>query len=492
MDAFDNSTGSDRLYSFRGVLLLISVMGLSFMAVKVLGFSGAMLLVAMPVGGAFLYWIFENPRVGIYSIMAMSFAISGLGRYYPVLPFGLSIDVLIVVTFLTFFLNHFRMIPWRLIPFDAFAVVAIWFIYCVAMLANPLSPGVEAWFYASRGLSFYMFFMIPLGILVFNTPKDLERFILVWLIFSAIGTVWAIKQIYWGVSVTEQQWLDGGAASTHFVWGKLRAFSYYSDAGQFGAAQAHAAIISAAVMLFPHSIKRRLLYFTFFILSMWGMGLSGTRGAIFLLGISFFVYLLFSKRFTILIVGTIIAAGAIGFFKYTTILSSNYQINRMRSAFDSNDPSLMVRKNREKVLKVYLANKPIGEGIGSSGYWGQRFRPGSFLANLGTDSHFVRVWAETGVIGLLIDIIMFLYLIVRCGVILWRMEYSYHRMCLVGLYSGFVGVVVASYGNMVVAQMPTGTIIYLSISFILVARRWPSPEEGRVRVRSLSESAADV
>lgn len=474
MSTLQNSTtGAEKLYTLKGMLLLCSVVTLAVMAVKLLGLTGAVAIVVLPIGGAYLFWLFAEPRVAIYTIIAMSFAISGLGRYYPVLPFGLSIDILIVLAFLSFFFKHFKNIDWKVVPFDAFAAVGIWFLYCVAMVANPLSPGAAAWFYASRGLAFYMFFLIPVGLLTFNKPKDLERFLLVWLTLSSIGSLWAAKQIFLGVSHTEQLWLDGGAASTHVLWGKLRAFSYYSDAGQFGAAQAHAAMVSLAVLLFPQQRSKRLLYLTFFLLNIWGMMLSGTRGAIFLLGISIFVYLLFSKRFTILIIGGILAVGAFGFLKYTTILNSNYQINRMRTAFDPNDPSLMVRKNREKVLKVYLADKPIGEGIGSAGYWGQRFRPGSFLANLGTDSHFVRVWAETGIIGLMLNIAMFVYLITRCGLILWRMDQSYHRTCLVGTYAGFVGVTVASYGNNVIAQMPTGTVIYLSIAFILAARQWP-------------------
>lgn len=475
----DSSTGAQRLYSLKGWLLLLSVVALSAMAVQAMGFAGAMALVLLPIGGAYLYWLFQDPRVGVYTIVAMSFAISGLGRYYPVLPFGLSIDILIVLAFVSFFFKHFKQIDWSVVPFDAFAVVGIWFLYCVAMVGNPLSPGAEAWFYASRGLAFYMFFLIPVGILTFNKPRDMEWFLIVWLVLSSLGSLWAAKQIFFGVSHTEQLWLDGGAASTHMLFGKLRAFSYYSDAGQFGAAQAHAAMVSLAILLYPLSRGKKLLYLVFFALNLWGMMLSGTRGAIFLLGISVFVYLLFSKRFTILVIGGILAGGAFGFLKYTTIMNSNYQINRMRTAFDPNDPSLMVRKNREKILTVYLADKPIGEGIGSAGYWGQRFRPGSFLATLGTDSHFVRVWAETGIIGLFLNVLMFVYLIIRCGIILWRMKFSYHRTCLVGMYSGFVGVTIASYGNNVIAQMPTGIVIYLSIAFILASRRWPDEVEGQ-------------
>lgn len=480
-DFQDSHIGAEKIYTPQGVLLLISVVILSVMAVAFLGFTGSLLLVGLPLGGAYLFWLFSEPRVGIYTMLFMSFAISGLGRYFPVLPFGLSIDVLIVLTFVAFFIKTFRNIKWSVVPFDAFAVVGIWFLYCVAMIANPISPGVEAWFYASRGLAFYMFFLIPLGILVFNTPKDMERFIVVWLVLSSLGSLWAVKQIYFGVSHTEQMWLDSGAASTHILFGKLRAFSYYSDAGQFGASQAHSALLSLVILLYDQPRRKRVMYLIFFLLNLWGMVISGTRGAIFLLGISVFVYLLFSKQFKILIIGGVLAVGAFGFLKYTTIMQSNAQVSRMRSAFNPNDPSLMVRKNREKVLKVYLANKPIGEGIGSSGYWGQRFRPGSFLADLGTDSHFVRVWAETGVIGLLLNLLMFIYLIVRGGLILWPMKISFTRTCLVGMYAGFVGVVVASYGNMVVAQMPTGMLIYLSLAFILVSRKWVPAEDDGVK-----------
>lgn len=480
MDTFQSSTrGAQRLYTSRGILLLISLLAFCVMAADFLGLAGALLLIGLPLGSAYLYWVYREQRVGIYTILFMSFAISGLGRYYPILPFGLSIDILIVFSFLAFFLRNARNVGWSMVPLDAIVAIGIWFVYCLAMALNPISPGITAWFYASRGLAFYMFFMVPLGILIFNKPKDLERFIMVWLVLSAIGSLWAAKQIIIGVSHTEQLWLDGGAASTHVLFGKLRAFSYYSDAGQFGASQAHAAMLSLALLLQPQVKKRRILYLLFFILSMWGMILSGTRGAIFLLGISAFVYLLFSKRFTLLVIGGVVAGSIFGLLKFTTVMQSNYQVSRMRSAFDPNDPSLMVRKNREKVLKVYLASKPIGEGIGSSGYWGQRFRPGSFLADLGTDSHFVRVWAETGIIGLMLNILMFVYLIIRCGQILWVMPISYQRSCLVGIYSGFVGVVVASYGNMVVAQMPTGTLVYFGLGFILASRKWESlyPEQ---------------
>jgi len=52
MNAFRDSIGSERLYSLRGGLLLASVVGLSFMAVTMLGFTGALLLVAIPLVGA--------------------------------------------------------------------------------------------------------------------------------------------------------------------------------------------------------------------------------------------------------------------------------------------------------------------------------------------------------------------------------------------------------------------------------------------------------
>jgi hypothetical protein len=52
----------------------------------------------------------------------------------------------------------------------------------------------------------------------------------------------------------------------------------------------------------------------------------------------------------------------------------------MRTAFDPNDASLQVRLDNQKILKGYLAVRPLGGGIGHAGDKAQRFLPNAFLS----------------------------------------------------------------------------------------------------------------
>ena len=62
---------------------------------------------------------------------------------------------------------------------------------------------------------------------------------------------------------------------------------------------------------------------------------------------------------------------------YTSVGSSNYQVQRMRSALTPmNDPSFILRLQNQEKLKTYLSDLPFGAGIGTSTDMGARFSPG--------------------------------------------------------------------------------------------------------------------
>jgi O-antigen ligase len=136
-----------------------------------------------------------------------------------------------------------------------------------------------------------------------------------------------------------------------------------------------------------------------------------------------------------------------GMLKFTYIGQSNNQIQRMGSALDPNDPSLLVRLENQKRLSHYLSSRPLGGGIGSAGYWGLRFSPNTFLAQTPTDSWYVKIWAETGIVGLILHLFMIGFILIFFFFKIWQMPPSELRQSLMGLYAGFVGVAVASYGN---------------------------------------------
>jgi O-antigen ligase len=162
-------------------------------------------------------------------------------------------------------------------------------------------------------------------------------------------------------------------------------------------------------------------------------------------------------------------------------LQSNYQIRRIRTALDLNNPSLQTRLNNQAKLKVYLATRPIGGGLGSAGNWGKRFSPNTFLANTATDSWYVAIWAEMGIVGLILHLSILLYILLKSSYYVFaKIKNELLRAKMNALVSGYFGIMVASYGNGILGQMPTGIIIYMSMAFLFMSLKYDKQLENKI------------
>ena len=455
------------------LLLLLGIITTAVMIAKG-GVLIAFALILMPGALFFLNRLFNQPQIGFYALLIAGFTANGLTRYLGDYPFGLSIDFLLVLTYVATFFKHFyQKLDWSIAANDLTFVAFIWFFFSLLQLFNPEAPSKMAWLYAMRGTSLYMFLMVPLVVLLMNRYRDLNGFLYFWAIISIIATIKGIMQINIGVDPWEQQWLDAGGRITHILFGKLRAFSFYSDAGQFGGAQAHAGIVGLILFFQTKNIKERILFGIMAVMGFYGMILSGTRGAIAVPFAGFFLYLILTRNLRLITIGTIIGISVFIFFKFTTIGNSVYSINRMRTAFNPNDPSLLVRLENQKKLSIYLADKPMGGGIGSAGNWGQRFSPQGFLANVPTDSWYVMIWAEQGVIGLALHLVILFYILGRGAYLsMFRVRDPVLQGKLFALAAGILGIMTASYGNGVIGQIPTAPLVYASMAFLFMAKRF--------------------
>ncbi len=433
------------------------------------GMVAGILLISALLGLFFTVIGFQKPPLFYFATIIASFLISALGRYLPGIPFGLSIDVLLLLALLAVLFRKNKEASIGQINNIYLIALASWVIYSLLQLANPSSPSLAAWFYANRGLSFYPLLVSVITFFVIQKRSQLDIFLVVWATWSLAGTFWGIKQHFFGVTDVEQQWLNAGAANTHVLFGKLRVFSFYSDAAQFGASQAHTAMVFGLISIFQGPIRYRLFYLLVGILGFYSLLISGSRGPLAIIAVGSFVYLLFSRNFKVILIGSFIVLGAFVFLKYTSLLQSNYQVQRMRSALDTNDPSLRVRLEREKVLADYLGDKPFGGGIGSAGYWGKRFSPGTLLAEIGTDGHYTRIWMETGIIGLAIYLLMLIVILLYLGRLLWKMHPSLLKQTSLAFYCGFVGICISSYTNGLLTQLPTGTLAFSSLALVVLA-----------------------
>jgi hypothetical protein len=464
---FQSSPRFSKLTVFARFCLITAFGVFISLALTKLGILVGLGLLVLPFLLFFLFLLFTFPKFGLYSTIFMGFAANGLARYIEA-PLGLAIDALLVLTYLAIFLKK-QKYDWSKAKNGLTYASIIWMLYSFFEIFNPEARSFEAWFYAMRGVSLYMLLAIPLTFVLFDNQKDLDKFLNIWLLLSLIGSLAGIKQLVLGVDAFEQAWLDAGAGKQHVLFGKLRVFSFYSDAGQFGAAQGHAMVVSMILFLGKNlSLKKKTFYLLSFLLSLYGMMISGTRGAMAVPAIGFMTYFLLSKNFKIFGAGILAGLAVFVFLKFTTIAQGVYAVNRMRTALDPNDASLLVRLENQKKLSAYLASRPFGGGIGSAGSWGLRFSPNTFLAQTPTDSWFVKIWAEEGFVGLSIHLIILFYIAIKAGIALWKMPDNSLRQKLIAIFSGMLGIYMASYGNGILGQMPTGILMYIGWAFLFM------------------------
>lgn len=469
-----NKTGSEKLQHPVVLLLLVIIAVALGVIIAKGGFVIAMALLALFPAIIYFNRFLNDPRVGIYTVVVLGFIAIGLTRYIRNIPFGLTVDGILVLSYIAVFFRYFyEKINWSQINRDIVYLSLAWFGFSVLQLFNPEALSRTAWFYAMRGMSLYMLLLIPLVLLVFGRLRYLFVFVYLWGIFSILGTLKGLQQLYIGPDSAEQFWLDTVGAVTHILFGELRVFSFFSDAGQFGAAQGAAGVVGLLIATNIKGTHHKVFFTIMGVFGLWGMMISGTRGAMIVPMIGGATYILLRKNFKAFFYGSAVLAVVYVFFTYTYIGQSNSQIRRMRTAFrPEEDQSYLVRLENRRILSVYLASKPFGGGIGSAGDWGKRFSPQGFLAQVATDSWYVQIWAEQGIVGLILHLSILSYILLKGGyLIMFRVRSPELRGVLAALMSGFTGIMGASYGNGVLGQMPTGILIYVSWGFIFMSQQ---------------------
>lgn len=433
----------------------------------------SIILAGAPVAILFITFLFSNPRVAFITLFYYNYFALGITRYVPA-PLGLGVDGLLALTYLSLIFKSYKQnVGFSRMMNDLSLVALIWYLYAIFELLNPVAESKLAWVYAMRGFSLYFFLTIPVTFLIFNKYKDLDFIFKLWSIFSILGVLKGLQQLYIGMDYAEQRWLDTGGALTHIIWSGLRVFSFYTDAGQFGATMGHSGVVFFILALGKKELRSKIYYIVVSLLCFYGMSISGTRGAMAVPMAGFMLFIFLSKNVKVMTIGGILLVFFFIFFKFTTIGNGNDQVRRMRSSFDSNDASLQTRLVNQARLKVYMADKPFGCGIGTTGSFGQQYTPYLLSAQIPTDSWFVAIWVEQGEVGLMLHIFILVYCLMR-GVWIVMIQIKDRELSfkIAGLVCGYLGIVGASYGNTVLGQMPTSIITYMSLSLIFMAPKF--------------------
>lgn len=452
-------------------LYLFTMIGIAGIFVTLLSVNIPLfaLIVSLPficIGGILLL---RYPQSIVFLIFTINYFIMGITRYMPIEGISIIMDVLYVFSLILIFIHSslYHNIEWK----NSFHILSIlstiWAIYCTLEIMNP-SAVLEGWI-LSRGLIINGLIITIITSLLCNKYQVLKALLFTFSLFTILAILKTFMQKYIGFDSYESRWLNNGGATTHIIRSGIRYFSFFTDASNMGSNMGGAGLIFGFASLHLKNKVFKIYYIIVSICSLYTMMLSGTRGAMIVPLSGIALYTIVSKQIRSIFIGSISLLFIYVFFAFTMIGQGNPSIRRMRTAFKPNeDASYIVRKENQKRLHDYLKNKPFGEGLGLSGDGLGAKVSRRFTTSIPTDSWYVKIWVETGIVGLILYLSMIFITIARGA---WILMFNIRDPELKGILTGWLcaifGMFVSAYGNSFWGQFPTIVIAFMGMSIIL-------------------------
>ncbi|NQV02883.1 MAG: hypothetical protein HQ542_09570, partial [Bacteroidia bacterium] len=177
-DPFALKTGASRIsYPLVWFLIFISLIGVGyFIADK--GIIAVVAFLVLPFGFFFLVKVFESPVFSFFVVYMANFVVLGLNRYMLNVPFGVVVDSLLALTYISVIFHYFyKKIDWSQLNNMVVIAGIIWATYGLLEVANPIVASRFAWMYSVRGVSFYMLLTVVLVFLLLDKYKYFKIFL---------------------------------------------------------------------------------------------------------------------------------------------------------------------------------------------------------------------------------------------------------------------------------------------------------------------------
>lgn len=453
-------------------VLLISVFGIVYITLNygyVFGFAFALIPFVLLLFSLFVY----NPYWSFFLIFFANYYLTGLSRYFTAIAPGIYMDIILVIAILSIILQFFKEgNSYKFSSaFHGLTLLSfIWMIYCIFQLLNPGASPV-GWATTVRGIGIYFFIVVVITSIVMRKYKDIQTIFVIWAIFALTAVLKAFYQKTFGFDAAEKFWLYvEGASSTHIIYSGIRYFSFFTDAANFGTGIAFSGIIFAIVAVYVKKIGLKIFFFITFLACMYGVLLSGTRGSIAVPFVGFTLYAILSQNIRNMVITGMVVLTVFMFLKFTNYGQGNTYIRRMRSAFNTDDASFQVRVVNQARLRTYMFDKPFGVGIGMSNGAAQNYTPDPVLAKIPSDSWYVFIWLETGLVGLVFHVFTLLFVMLYGGfLVLFRLKSRELKGFITAIVCGLAGLYVSSYSIEILGQFPTNFLMYISMTFIYLS-----------------------
>jgi cell division protein FtsW (lipid II flippase) len=219
---------------------------------------------------------------------------------------------------------------------------------------------------------------------------------------------------------------------------------------------------------------QKFIFLATSILTLTALVFSGARSGFAVLPISLIVVVGLSQNVKLYILSAI---ASVGLILVIITPSDNYHVQRIQSTFKgSEDESFNVREENRAKITPWIMAHPMGGGLGSTGVWGQRFSPGTFLANFPPDSGYVRVAVEMGWIGFLLYLLLW-------AVILWHSifgffllkgrcknipeQYGERKLMSIAIIASIVPLIAVETAQDIIGKLPSNLLFWIWLAMLI-------------------------
>ena len=434
----------------------------------------AILAVAGLIGIPVVLTCILNLHFGVMACVTVAFFVDFLKKYSSA-PFGTALDglMLLLLFGLLARLVKSRDLSFAKNPVSVFVIA--WVYYTLLQVINPWALSKMAWIFTVRSLALLLFIYF-VACYAFNSYRRIATTIKLIIGLAFLAALYSMKQEFIGFSTTELTWLyaDEKRLQLIFQWDRLRVFSFFSDPTTFGILMGYMGSFCFILLTGPFELWKKILLGIAGSCMMLGMAFAGSRTPFVLVPLAVVFYTVMTLNRTTLIVFAVFAVLGTGFIMKST---GNAVVWRIQSAFKpSEDASVDVRLENQAKIQPFIQRHPFGAGLGSTGEWGRRFTPGTWLASFAHDSLYVRLAAEAGWVGLLIYMAL-LFTAFREGVrSYFRVRNKRIKVLYLGLTCNLLLLITASYPQEAITILPTSIVFYLSTAAIVRLKDFDDPE----------------
>jgi len=410
-------------YPYHALKDYLSLVGITLAALFIIKFNSAfgfipsIFLFIFFCGLLFVLFCFLYERLAFYMSLAIPFLMFPLQRFLNQdLPLGVMqhslILLLLIIMLVKKITNNDYSFAFLRNPITNIYLLLIAYLFIQGL--NPNMDSIVGWAIVIR-FTLASFLTYLCSLYLFKDLKFLEQFFTILIIISTIAAIYGIKQELVGFADFEMRWIkaDEFRFKRIYVMGKFRKFSVLSDPSTFGMLMA--ALCCFTIMFsFNYKGLRKYFYWICAGLMLVAMGYSGTRTsyAMILAAVIIYVLMRITKIQTVVFLIFFVLSFIILMFGP---FYGGKTISRMRTTFNSDDPSLNVRDVNRKLIQPYIYEHPIGGGLMTTRPQARIYNPDHVLANFPPDNGYLKIALEQGYIGLIIQMSL-LFISLRVGI----------------------------------------------------------------------------